>query len=87
MPIITLDDVECPHCHELFDLRDIDTEDPTDLPVTCPECDEDFTGQYDVAARTLTLEPFEGDDEEEEDEDGLIIDVEAEDEDDPDDEG
>ena len=80
MPIISVEDVTCPVCGEVFDLDDVNTEEPDAIEPTCPECGSELVGTYDPATGKVTLEEVEDDDL------TLLVDsdLEEDDEDDPD---
>lgn len=79
MALLTLE-TECPNCQVVFDVDGFDPEDP-EQEAECPECGETFDCEYD--GTTLTLIPF---DEDEDDEDSLSILSEDDAEDDEEDE-
>lgn len=78
MPIITVEDVECPYCG---DVADVEIDDTLTAPQfdECGECGDEFQITWDPIAKTATVEEIEEDGEE----GGLLL-VEGDDEEDDD---
>lgn len=58
MPLLTVENVKCPECQELFDIDDVDPENP-DFECDCPFCHQDFNATFVPLTKSIAFEALE----------------------------